>query len=170
MSKSKALTMKRLGRSMKYQYVKLLRSPGGAKKVAMGFAIGFGLEFMVISTAMLVYIIFYPLVRVARGSMPAAIIGHVIGKLTFLPIPMLGLGKCLGDLILPFHIHMPAWLPGWLEGFLNVQLKTLIGMTLISTALGILTYPIVYYLYEANRKRRAEKLARKLLQVQDNGQ
>lgn len=33
---------------LKFQYYKLLRSPEGAKKVSLGFAIGFGLEMLVI--------------------------------------------------------------------------------------------------------------------------
>lgn len=167
MGKTIASGFKKLGRAMKFQYLKLLRSPGGARKVATGFAIGFGIEFLVISTAMLIYVFFYPLVRIARGSFPAALVGHVVAKLTFLPIPLLVTGKWLGDLMLPFPVNMPLWLPDWLSGFLNLQLKTIVGMTLISVALGVLTYPLAYYLYEANRKRREARIAsRKFLLVQ----
>ncbi|WP_018130888.1 DUF2062 domain-containing protein [Effusibacillus pohliae] len=170
MANPKASVIKRVGRAIKLQYLKLLRSPGGARKVATGFAIGFGIEFMVICTAMLVYIVFYPLVRAARGSMPAALIGHVIAKMTLLPIPMLGVGLWIGKHLLPFRIHMPHWMPYWLAYFLNHQLKTIVGMTLISVVMGALTYPVAYYLYELNRKRRAAKLAnRKYMRVQNNG-
>ncbi|MEH7302659.1 DUF2062 domain-containing protein, partial [Neobacillus drentensis] len=81
--------IQRLGRAFKYNFIKLLRSPGGARKVSLGFAIGFGMEMVVLSSASLIYILFLPVVRLAKGSLPAAIIGNVVGKLTFLPVLLL---------------------------------------------------------------------------------
>ncbi len=83
----------RIGRAFKLNFIKLLRSPGGAKKVSLGFALGFGLEMLVISTASLIYILFVPIVRLAKGSLPASIIGNVIGKLTLLPVILLPFAK-----------------------------------------------------------------------------
>ncbi|GAX91740.1 DUF2062 domain-containing protein [Effusibacillus lacus] len=168
MAKLKTEGLKRFGRAIKYQYVKLLRSPEGARKVALGFAIGFGIEFLVISTMGVIYPIFILLVWITRSSVTSAAIGHVIAKLTFLPIPLLIVGKWLGGLLLPFAVRMPDWMPDWLDGFLELQLKTILGMTLISIALGALSYPVAYCLYEANRKRRDEKLSKKLAQAQNN--
>ncbi len=52
----------RIRRQFKLNFIKLFRSPGGAKKVSRGFAIGFGLEMIVLSSASLVYVLFVPLV------------------------------------------------------------------------------------------------------------
>lgn len=92
-------------RILKFQYYKLLRSPEGAKKVSLGFAIGFGLEMLVIYTASLVYLIFYPIVRLAKGSFPAAVIGNIIGKISFLPVVLFPLAYALGKMIYPFHVQ-----------------------------------------------------------------
>ncbi|MCZ2992177.1 DUF2062 domain-containing protein, partial [Acinetobacter baumannii] len=82
----------------------MLRSPQGAKKVSLGFAIGFGLEMLVIYTSSLVYVIFYPIVRLAKGSFPAAVIGNIIGKISFLPVFLFPLAYALGKMIYPFHV------------------------------------------------------------------
>lgn len=95
----------RMWRILKFQYYKLLRSPEGAKKVSLGFAIGFGLEMLVIYTASLVYLIFYPIVRLAKGSFPAAVIGNIIGKISFLPVVLFPLAYALGKMIYPFHVQ-----------------------------------------------------------------
>src|SRR3954471_16832233 len=95
----------RVGRAFKLNFLKLLRSPGGAKKVSLGFAIGFGLEMLVISTASLIYILFVPIVRLAKGSLPASIIGNVIGKLTLLPVILLPFAKSLGKFLFPMKVH-----------------------------------------------------------------
>src|SRR6478672_4923834 len=94
----------RLGRAFKLNFLKLLRSPGGAKKVSLGFAIGFGLEMLVISTASLIYILFVPIVKLAKGSLPASIIGNVIGKLSFLPVILLPIAKQIGNIIFPMRV------------------------------------------------------------------
>lgn len=101
--KRKSTRLARLGRALKLNFVKLLRAPGGAHKVSIGFALGFGLELIVISTASLIYLAFYPIIRLSGGSLPAAIVGNVIGKLTFLPILLMPLAKQIGSWILPAH-------------------------------------------------------------------
>lgn len=73
----------RMWRMLKFQYYKLLRSPEGAKKVSLGFAIGFGLEMLVIYTASLVYVIFYPIVRLVKGSFPARLLAILLEKYRF---------------------------------------------------------------------------------------
>lgn len=70
-------------RILKFQYYKLLRSPEGAKKVSLGFAIGFGLEMLVIYTASLVYVIFYPIVRLAKDHFLLQLLAILLGKYRF---------------------------------------------------------------------------------------
>ncbi|BCJ87509.1 DUF2062 domain-containing protein [Effusibacillus dendaii] len=140
----------KLKRSMRTQYLKLLRSPGGARYVAMGFAVGFGLEMMLPVTAYLGYILFYPAVRLSGGSLPAAIIGNIIGKVSLLPAVLLPFGHMLGSWLLPHRLH---GIPPYIYGYL----KTLMGMTLFAVILGILSYFPVRYLYEVNRKHRLKK-------------
>ncbi|MBL4950865.1 DUF2062 domain-containing protein [Neobacillus sp. YIM B02564] len=162
----------RFGRAFKFNFIKLLRSPGGANKVALGFALGFGLEMLVISSASLIYIIFFPLVRLSRASLSASIIGNVIGKLTFLPVILLPFARKLGKVIFPLELspgHHTAFsvqklLHGdfhSLVGLLHGGIHALVGMTIFGIVLGVISYFIIHYLYEkelANRlKRRRHK-------------
>lgn len=139
-----------LNRMMKLQYLKLLRSPGGARKVAVGFAIGFGLEMLVLSTASAIYLLFYPIVRLANASLSASIIGNIIGKLTFLPITLMPFASMVGRYLLPFRpLDMP--------NSLYLYVKTLLGMSVFAAGLGFLSFFPAYYLYEMNRKHREAK-------------
>src|SRR3954470_910674 len=118
----------RLGRAFKLNFIKLLRSPGGAKKVSLGFAIGFGLEMVVLSTASLIYIVFLPIVRIARGSLPAAIIGNVIGKLSFLPVILLPFAKTIGKLIYPFNGQIGYKTPFSFEQLLQGDFRGVVSL------------------------------------------
>ncbi|HFJ9438346.1 MULTISPECIES: DUF2062 domain-containing protein [Bacillus] len=156
----------RMWRMVKFQYYKLLRSPEGAKKVSLGFAIGFGLEMLVIYTASLVYVIFYPIVRLVKGSFPAAVIGNIIGKISFLPVVLFPLAYALGKMIYPFHVqkihHEPFTISDLfsshiftiLKGLLQSEVYVLIGMTILGVVFGVVSYFVVHYLYEKNRKLR----------------
>ncbi|MBE3643411.1 DUF2062 domain-containing protein [Bacillus cereus] len=157
---------RRMWRILKFQYYKLLRSPEGAKKVSLGFAIGFGLEMLVIYTASLVYLIFYPIVRLAKGSFPAAVIGNIIGKISFLPVVLFPLAYALGKMIYPFHVqkihHEPFTISDLfsshiftiLKSLLQSEVYVLIGMTILGVVFGVVSYFVVHYLYEKNRKLR----------------
>ena len=149
----------RLGRAFKLNFLKLLRSPGGAKKVSLGFAIGFGLEMLVISSASLIYILFVPIVRLAKGSLPASIIGNVIGKLTLLPVLLLPFARKLGKLILPMKVKLGdngsfsfnRLLHGDFHSLVSLihgGVHALIGMTIFGIILGVISYFIVHYFYE----------------------
>jgi uncharacterized protein (DUF2062 family) len=162
----------RIGRTFKLNYFKLLRSSGGAKKVALGFAIGFGLEMLVISTAALVYILFIPVVRLSKGSLPASIIGNVIGKLTFLPVILLPFARKIGKMIFPMKVRVGHYtsfsfqdfLHGDFHGILNLLhggVHVLIGMTFFGIVLGIVSYFLVHFLYEREKERRLIKLKKK---------
>jgi uncharacterized protein (DUF2062 family) len=172
-TKKKYNVFQRLARAFKLNFYKLYRSPGGVKKVALGFAIGFGLEMIVLATASLIYILFYPIVRLAGGSLPAAIIGNVVGKLTFLPVVLLPFAHALGKLIYPVKIKEgPMNEHSFMELFsgnfavfkdlLHNGLYTLIGMSIFGALLGTASYFIVYYLYEKQRQLRLEKRRAKI--------
>ncbi|WP_145318353.1 DUF2062 domain-containing protein [Paenibacillus xylanexedens] len=159
----------RLTRAMKLNFLKLLRAPGGAHKVSTGFAIGFGLELIVISTASLIYLIFYPIVRLSGGSMPAAIVGNVIGKLTFLPIILMPLAKQIGSWILPAHsmgqglVHESAFMElfrgNWsaVSELLLGGLDILAGMSVFGIILGVISYFIVKFFYVRALNQRYER-------------
>lgn len=157
-----------IGRVFKLNFLKLLRSPGGAKKVSLGFAIGFGLEMLVISTASLIYILFIPIVRLSKGSLPASIIGNVIGKLTFLPVILLPFAKKVGKIILPMKVKVGHNTPfsfqnlihGDFSGLLSLLhggLHVLIGMAIFGTVFGFIAYFVVHYFYEKEKTKRLNR-------------
>lgn len=162
----------RIGRAFKLNFLKLFRSPGGAKKVSLGFALGFGLEMLVISTASLIYIVFIPIVRLSKGSLPAAIIGNVIGKLSFLPVLLLPLARKIGKAILPMRVQLGHSTPfsfqklmhgdfNGLIGILHGGIHVLIGMTILGIVLGTISYFIVHYFYDKEKKRRLTRARNK---------
>lgn len=157
----------RFRRQFKLNFIKLFRSPGGAKKVSLGFAIGFGLEMIVLSSVSMVYLFFVPLVRLVKGSLPAAVIGNVIGKLTFLPVLLMPLAKKIGKFIYPIKVHaghspfsFSSILHGNFKGLIHVLyggIHVLIGMTVFGMILGGISYFIIHYLYEKEKARRLTK-------------
>ncbi|MDP4084293.1 MAG: DUF2062 domain-containing protein [Bacillota bacterium] len=158
----------KIGRTFKLNFIKLFRSPGGAKKVSLGFAIGFGLEMLVISTASLIYILFIPIVRLSKGSLPASIIGNVIGKLSFLPIFLLPFARKIGKIILPMRVRVGHNVPfsfqnlmhGDFHGLLSLLhggLHVLIGMTIFGFVFGVIAYFVVHYFYERERVKRLNR-------------
>jgi uncharacterized protein (DUF2062 family) len=166
--KQKYNFLQRIGRTFKLNFLKLLSSTGGAKKVSLGFAIGFGLEMLVISTASLIYILFVPIVRLAKGSLPASIIGNVIGKLTFLPVILLPFAKKIGKTIYPIKVKVghntqfsfQNLLHGDFSGLLSLLhggVHVLIGMTIFGIVFGVIAYFVVHYFYEKERTKRLRK-------------
>lgn len=180
--KSKANRFVRLTRALKLNFLKLLRAPGGAHKVSTGFAIGFGLELIVISTASLIYLVFYPIVRLSGGSLPAAIVGNVIGKLTFLPILLMPLAKQIGSWILPAPsmgqgpVHESAFMElfrgNWsaLSELLLGGLDILAGMSVFGVILGFISYFVVKFFYvRALRRRHERRLEKRRLAAMSPG-
>ncbi|WP_342555688.1 DUF2062 domain-containing protein [Paenibacillus sp. FSL R7-0652] len=175
--KRKPNRMARLTRAIKLNFLKLLRAPGGAHKVSTGFAIGFGLELIVISTASLIYLVFYPIVRLSGGSMPAAIVGNVVGKLTFLPIILMPLAKQIGSWMLPSHsmgqgpMHESAWMElfhgNWsaVSELLLGGLDILAGMSVLGLILGFISYFVVKFFYVRALYRRHERRLEKRRQA-----
>lgn len=159
----------RIGRVFKLNFIKLFRSPGGAKKVALGFAIGFGLEMLVISSASLIYVLFIPIVRLAKGSLPAAIIGNVIGKLSFLPVILIPFARTIGKLIFPMKVNIGHSTPfsfqtllhGDFSGLISILhggVHVLLGMTIFGIVLGTASYFVVYYFYEKEKAKRLMRI------------
>ncbi|WP_040209278.1 DUF2062 domain-containing protein [Neobacillus jeddahensis] len=162
----------RLGRAFKLNFLKLLRSPGGAKKVSLGFALGFGLEMLVISTASLIYILFVPIVRLAKGSLPASIIGNVIGKLSLLPVILLPFARKIGKFMFPMKVrigHETSFnfrrlMHGDFHSLVSIihgGVHALIGMFIFGIILSFTSYFIVHYFYEKEKKNRLKRRRRK---------
>ncbi|WP_138495133.1 DUF2062 domain-containing protein [Paenibacillus pinistramenti] len=168
----------RIYRAFKLNFLRLFRTPGGVKKISLGFSIGFGLEMIVISTACLVYLIFYPVVKMAGGSIPAAIIGNVVGKLTFLPIILMPFAKKLGEWIYPsssgsatvkeasildiFQGNFEA-----VKAILHGGLHILIGMTIFGILSAFISYYVIQFFHNRNHKRRQAKRRRKRMLVSE---
>ncbi|GGA31208.1 DUF2062 domain-containing protein [Paenibacillus physcomitrellae] len=164
----------RLYRAFKLNFLRLFRTPGGVKKISLGFSIGFGLEMIVISSACLVYLIFYPVVKLAGGSVPAAIIGNVVGKLTFLPIILMPFAKKLGELIYPsssasgtikeasimdiFQGDFSA-----VKAILHGGLHILIGMSVFGILSMVISYYVITFFHNRNHKRRQAKRRKKIV-------
>lgn len=159
----------KIRRMFKLNFVKLLRSPGGAHRVSLGFAIGFGLEMLVISTAGLIYILFIPIVRLSKASLTVAFIGNLIGKLSLLPVTLLPFAIKIGRLIYPNkvrvgqhlrHFSLTDLLHGNFHGLLNLLyggIHIWIGMIILGSLLGFISYFVVYFLYKKERNKRLKK-------------
>jgi uncharacterized protein (DUF2062 family) len=169
MNHKKYNVLQRIHRTFRFNFIKLFRSPGGARKVSMGFALGFALEMLVISSAALIYILFIPIVRLAKGSLPAAIIGNVIGKLTFLPVILLPFAKKLGKTLFPIKVkvgHNTTFsfqnlIHGDFRGLISILhggVHVLIGMTIFGIVLGVISYFLVYYFYEKEKTKRLTRI------------
>ncbi|AWB46758.1 DUF2062 domain-containing protein [Paenibacillus sp. CAA11] len=162
----------RIYRAFKLNIFRLFRTPGGVKKMSLGFSLGFGMEMIVISSACLVYLIFYPVVKLAGGSVPAAVIGNVIGKLTFLPIILMPFAKKLGEWVYPSsssaqRIQEVSLLDIFKGDFsavgsiLHGGLHILIGMSIFGAVLGVISYYVIQFFYHRTAKRRQAKRRRK---------
>jgi uncharacterized protein (DUF2062 family) len=171
-SRKKYNFIQRIARAFRYNFIKLLRSPGGARKVSLGFAIGFGLEMIVLSTASLIYIIFYPIVRLCKASLPAAIIGNIIGKLTFLPVILIPFAKQLGSWIYPApetdktgteHSILEIFYGNFqvFRDILHGGLHILLGMTVFGIMLGFISYFVIHRLYTKHLDKRKARAIKK---------
>ena len=125
-----------------------------------------------ISTASLIYIFFVPIVRLSKGSLPAAIIGNVIGKLSFLPVILLPIAKTIGKIIYPINVKLghnssfsfQKLFHGDFSSVVNLLhggIHVLIGMSLFGVILGFLSYFVVHYLYEKEKVKRLNKVREK---------
>lgn len=72
---------KKTYRKLKFQYYKVLRMKGAPAFVARGFSLGIFIEFITLPTFGLAFLLLFPLCKLFRASLPAALVAFVIGKL-----------------------------------------------------------------------------------------
>lgn len=151
---------RRLKRSSRFQYWKLLRTPGGGKTIAGGFAFGFALEMILPITAYTAYVLMLPILRY-RNLFSTAIIGNAVAKVTLLPLLLIPIGIRFGHhLFFPLlqHVaHHTIW--HRVLGYVS----TVIGLSIFAVGIGFVAYGIVYFLYSQHKNRRlARRKALKL--------
>ncbi|TDG00499.1 DUF2062 domain-containing protein [Paenibacillus piri] len=147
-------------RWFKYKYLLLTRAKGGPGIVAMGFSIGLSVEMFTLPTAGLAFFLIFPLVYLFRGSMAAALIGFVFGKVIYLPLTYIHIK--VGGMVLPRGTgrHLLAFLPDWMDMFIKSNLKLFVGGVIDGLLLGLLFYfPIRWALeyYHTQRKEKRKK-------------
>jgi uncharacterized protein (DUF2062 family) len=101
--------------------------------------------------------------------LPAAIIGNVIGKLSFLPVILLPFAKKIGKLIYPINGRVGHKIPFSFEhlmqgdfrgviSLLHGGVHVLIGMTIFGLVLGVISYFLVHYFYEKEKTKRLARI------------
>ncbi|MFE5318666.1 DUF2062 domain-containing protein [Paenibacillus sp. NPDC056579] len=153
-------------RWLKYKYVLLTRAKGGPGMVAMGFSIGLAIEMFTLPTVGLAFFLIFPFVYLLRGSMAAALIGFVFGKVIY--IPMTYFHMKVGGLLMPRELRkfLTDYLPDWMDTFIRSNLKLLLGGMVDGIILGLIVYfPIRWALefYEAKRKEKRKLRKAQLL-------
>ena len=148
-------------RWMKFKYTQLMRAPGGASFVALGFAIGMAVEMFTLPTYGLAFFLIFPLIYWLRASFAGALIGFVVGKIIFIPVAFIN--SRVGGWVLPHHmqIHVPL-APEWLDHILLMNLKLIVGGIIDGIILGALFYlPVKLMIqYVANKRKERRKLRR----------
>jgi uncharacterized protein len=148
---------KKLYRRMKYEYYKLIRMKGAPSFVALGFAIGIFVEFITLPTFGIAFLLLFPLVKAFRCSMPAAIIGFVMGKVV-LPL-FLVLNYKLGYLIIGhpvlygFSAPYKAW-QTWLLWIEEKGLAYFTGSAVMGLAVALASYFLVMLALQWYRNRK----------------
>jgi uncharacterized protein (DUF2062 family) len=140
-------------RWLKYKYLLLMRAEGGASMVAMGFAIGMAVEMFTLPTFGLAFFLIFPLVKLLRGNLPAALIGFVFGKLIY--ILMSFPNAKVGSWILPNHIHLFSH--DWANRLLLKDLRLTVGGIIVGALLGVICYYPVKISINAFKAKRKEK-------------
>lgn len=147
-------------RWLKYKYIQLLRAKGGPSKVAMGFSIGLAIEMFTLPTFGLAALLIIPAVYAFRGSLPAALIGFLFGKIIYLPMAFLN--RIVGSWIVPsnflegVHFHHVRWLNHVIH-LLDQALDLIVGGMIVGALLGVIAYFPIRKLLEMYMQRRMEK-------------
>jgi len=147
------LRLRTTWRWMKYKYLLLMRAEGGASMIAMGFAIGMAIEMFTLPTFGLAFFLIFPLVKLLRGNLPAALIGFVFGKLIY--ILMSFPNAKVGSWILPDQIHL--FEHDWANKLLLKDLRLTVGGIIVGALLGALCYYPVKFSVNAFKSKRKEK-------------
>ncbi|WP_238162609.1 DUF2062 domain-containing protein [Cohnella sp. AR92] len=153
---------RKLWRYMKFQYYKLLRAPGGAAVIAMGFAVGLFVEMFNLPTYGTSFLLIFPLNFVLRGSLAAALVGFVFGKIIY--VPMSFLNAYVAGAVLPSNFSVQlSFLPGWINRALLLNLKLIVGGVIDGALLALLLYfPIRYSVNAFKRKRKENRKLRRM--------
>lgn len=143
-------------RWFKYKYLLLTRAKGGAAKAAMGFSIGLAVEMFTLPTFGLAFFLIFPLVYALGGSLAAALIGFVFGKIIYIPVAFVN--AKVGSLVVPDRLNeWISFMPPWIEKALYMNAKLIAGGMIDGIILGVLAYYPVKYALELFRRRRAER-------------
>lgn len=153
---------RKLYRKLKYEYYKLIRMKGAPSIIARGFAVGIFIEFILLPTFLVAFLLLFPLTRLLRCSFPASLIGFVIGKI-ILPIFMLPILK-VGNIILG---KKPPMEGGEEHGFLHLIKHSYFAYLTGSAVLGLIVAIASYFLVSAALQWYRKKRARRAL-VQQN--
>lgn len=152
----RTMSVKTIRRWFKLKYLQLFRAKGGPSKVAIGFGIGLAVEMFTLPTMGLAFFLIFPFAYFARASVPAALIGFVLGKVIYMPMAILN--SKVGAMIIPesFFEYL-EFLPTLIYEFVHGTLKLIVGGIIVGAALGLISYFPIRYLLEFYQDKRKEK-------------
>jgi len=146
-------------RRIRLEYLKLLRTKGAPSIVAKGFALGVFLEFITLPTLGIAFFLLYPLNLLFRGSLPAALIGYLMGKV-ILPV-FLYINYTLGNRLiggskqavgsLRWH-DFTSW-HMWKEK----GLAFFVGSAIVGAVVAVVGYVLVYWALISYRRRKERR-------------
>ncbi|WP_028551163.1 DUF2062 domain-containing protein [Paenibacillus sp. UNC451MF] len=165
-SSKKPFHFRNIKRWFKLKYLLLTRAKGGPGMVAAGFSVGLAIEMFTLPTVGLAFFLIFPLVYLFRGSMAAALIGFVFGKVIY--IPMTYFHMKIGGLLLPRGTRqfLADHLPDWMDTFIRSNLKLFIGGVVVGIILGLIVYYPIRWgleLYDSRRKERRKQRKAQLM-------
>lgn len=146
-------------RSLKYQYLKLMRSSGGPSVVARSFALGLFIEFITLPTLGLAFFLLFPITRFTKGLFSVSLIGFLFGKV-ILPI-FLTLNYKVGSILIKTkqaavaiqaNAHWFSW-----ASFKAKGISFLTGSASVGLVVAFASYWIVYWGFISYQKKRAQK-------------
>lgn len=145
-------------RRIRLEYLKLLRTKGAPSIVAKGFALGVFLEFITLPTLGIAFFLLYPLNLLFRGSLPAALIGYLLGKV-ILPV-FLYVNYALGNHLIggKHAVGSPNWhdFTSW-HTWKEKGLAFFVGSAIMGAVVAVVGYVLVYWALVSYRRRREHR-------------
>ncbi|MDN4592326.1 DUF2062 domain-containing protein [Polycladomyces subterraneus] len=146
-------------RRIRLEYLKLLRTKGAPSIVAKGFALGVFLEFITLPTLGIAFFLLYPLNLLFRGSLPAALIGYLMGKV-ILPV-FLYINYTLGNRLIGGSnkaVGSPHWhdLTTW-HTWKEKGLAFFVGSAIVGAVVAVVGYVLVYWALISYRRRKERR-------------
>lgn len=167
----------RIGRKVRLDYLRILRTQGAPSQVARGVGYGIFVELIFFPTLGLAFFLMYPLNKLGKGHMGAAVAGFVFAKLfAFLTIPpsfilgskILGLRKDYKSFFMDGEKMKPLGKTWEVVKELAASgdlLKALAGWTAGAAVFGAVIGLLGFFMaraglrkYQARRKARREQL------------